>query len=197
MGSLRRVPRYGVDVREGGIPDRRPARRKQRADAEDVHKENSQMNRVPVVIWTLLRVVAAVLLVGWAALHLRVLDGVFGVRRPEWLEPAGVVLLFVGGVAVLRCGGMLSTPGIVPTEFVVRDLFRYLRNPMSLGAVTMMLGLALFCRSISIMLSSALLFLFIHIFVVFVKEPGLERRFGGSYLQYKLSVNRWLPTFRR
>jgi protein-S-isoprenylcysteine O-methyltransferase Ste14 len=44
---------------------------------------------------------------------------------------------------------------------------------------------------------STLLFLLIHIFVVFVEEPGLEKRFGESYLQYKLSVNRWLPTFRR
>jgi protein-S-isoprenylcysteine O-methyltransferase Ste14 len=155
------------------------------------------MNRVPVVIWTMLRVAAAVLFVGWAALRLRVLDGVIGMRLPEWLKPAGIAMLFVGAVVVLLCGGMLSTPGVVPTEFVVRGLFRYVRNPMSLGAVTMMLGLGLFCRSISILLFSALLFLFIHIFVVFIEEPGLARRFGGSYLQYKLSVNRWLPTLRR
>jgi hypothetical protein len=30
-----------------------------------------------------------------------------------------------------------------------------------------------------------------------VTRAGLERRFGDSYRQYKLSVNRWLPTFRR
>ncbi len=32
-----------------------------------------------------------------------------------------------------------------------------------------------------------------HLFVVFYEEPGLERRFGQSYLDYKRSVNRWLP----
>jgi len=68
----------------------------------------------------------------------------------------------------------------------------HVRNPMSLGAVTMTFGLALFCRPISI-----LLFLLIQMFVVFVEEPGLEKRFGESYLHYKLSVNRWLPTVRR
>lgn len=36
------------------------------------------MSRIPVVIWTILRVAAAVLFVGWAALRLLALDGVFG-----------------------------------------------------------------------------------------------------------------------
>jgi protein-S-isoprenylcysteine O-methyltransferase Ste14 len=88
-----------------------------------------------------------------------VLDGVIGIRLPHWLKPAGIVLLLIGGVVVLLCGGILSTPGIVPTEFAVRGLFRYVRNPMSLGAIIiMMLGLALFRRSPSIFLFSALLF---------------------------------------
>lgn len=153
------------------------------------------MSRMPVVIWTIFRVAIAVLFVGWAALQLRVLDRIFGVRLPEWLKPAGIVLLVLGGAIVLLSGGMLSTPRIVPTEFAVAGPFRYVRNPMSLGAVTMMSGLGLSCRSISILLLSALLFLFMHIFVVFVEEPGLEKRFGASYVQYKHSVNRWLPTF--
>ncbi len=137
------------------------------------------------------------LLVGWACLHLRLLDGVIGVGLPEWLKPLGMVLLLAGGVVVLLCGAMLSTPGILPTEFVVLGPFRYVRNPMSLAAVTMMFGLALFCRSISILLFSVLVFLAMHGVVVFVEEPWLAKRFGQSYLQYKRSVNRWLPSFKR
>jgi len=154
------------------------------------------MSRAPVVFWTISRVVAAVLILGWAALHLRPLDGVVGLGLPEWLKPAGMALLLVGGAVVLLCGGMLSTPGIIPTKFVVVGPFRYVRNPMSLGGVTMMLGLALFCRSISILLFSAVLFLVLHGIVVLWEEPFLEKRYGDSYLQYKHSVNRWLPTFR-
>jgi protein-S-isoprenylcysteine O-methyltransferase Ste14 len=154
------------------------------------------MSRIPVVIWTILRVVAAVLFLGWAALHLRLLDRVIGFELPEWLKPAGVVLLLVGGVVVLLCGGMLSTPGMIPAKFVVVGPFRYVRNPMSLGGVTMMFGLALFCRSISILLFSATLFFVLHGIVVLWEESFLEERYGESYLQYKHSVNRWLPTFR-
>ena len=164
--------------------------------AQPFRKEDLQMSRVAVVIWTILRVVAAVLILGWATLHLRPLDRVIGVGLPEWLKPAGIALLLGGGIVVLLCGGMLSTPGIIPTRFVVVGPFRYVRNPMSLGGVTMMLGLALFCRSISILLFSAILFLILHGIVVLWEESFLENRYGESYLQYKHSVNRWLPTFR-
>jgi protein-S-isoprenylcysteine O-methyltransferase Ste14 len=162
-----------------------------------LHREKDlQVSRIAVVVWTISRVVAAVLVAGWAALHLRLLDRVIGLGLPEWLKPAGMVLLLVGGVVVLLCGGMLSTPGIIPTKFVVVGPFRYVRNPMSLGGVAMMLGLALFCRSISILLFSAILFLVLHAIVVLWEESFLEKRYGESYLQYKHSVNRWLPTFR-
>ena len=48
-----------------------------------------------------------------------------------------MLFLLIGGLLVLTYGTMLSTPGVLPTEFVVRGPFRYLRSPMSLGAVTM------------------------------------------------------------
>ena len=71
--------------------------------------------------------------------------------------------------------------------------FRYLRNPMSLGAVIAMLGLGLYESSVLILLLALALFLFFHVIVVCVEEPGLEKRFGESYRDYKRSVNRWLP----
>ena len=38
--------------------------------------------------------------------------------------------------------------------------------------------------------------LFLHLLVVFVEEPKLERRFGESYREYKGRVNRWVPSRR-
>ncbi len=34
------------------------------------------------------------------------------------------------------------------------------------------------------------------VYFVFVEEPGLERRFGESYLRYKATVPRWIPKLR-
>lgn len=155
------------------------------------------MYRTLIALWTITRVVATVLFLGWASLRLRRLDPFTGLVLPEWLKPAGMVLLLTGGIVVLLCGGMLSTPGIIPTKFVVLGPFRYTRNPMSLGLVTTIFGLALFCRSISILLFSVILFLVLHGIVVLWEESFLEKRYGESYVQYKRSVNRWLPTLGR
>ena len=161
------------------------------------------MKRQTVVSWALARVAFAVLFVGWCALHLRRWDPYFGVTLPAWSPTLGVIFLILGGLLVLACGGILGTRGILetpgnrflPKEFVAFGPFRYLRNPMSLGAVILMFGLGLYESSVSILLLALALFFFVHIIVVYVEEPGLEKRFGESYRDYKRSVNRWLPKF--
>jgi protein-S-isoprenylcysteine O-methyltransferase Ste14 len=49
--------------------------------------------------------------------------------------------------------------------------------------VTMMFGFAFFCRSISMLLFSATLFLILHGIVVLWEESFLEKTYGESYLQ--------------
>jgi protein-S-isoprenylcysteine O-methyltransferase Ste14 len=148
-------------------------------------------------------VAIAVLLIGWGALHLRRWDPYLGVPLPTWSRTPGLIFLISGGLLVLACGGILGTRGILETpgdrffskEFVTFGPFRYLRNPMSLGGVILMMGLGLYESSVSILVFALALFLFLHLLVVYVEEPGLEKRFGGSYQTYKRSVNRWLPKF--
>ena len=74
--------------------------------------------------------------------------------------------------------------------------FHYVRNPMSLSAVIVIFGLGLYESSMAILLFALAAFLFFHLVVVYVEEPGLEKRFGESYRAYKRSVHRWLPKFR-
>jgi len=156
-----------------------------------------------LVVWTLAKVSISVLFAGWCALHLRRWDPYLGVSLPAWTRTLGLIFLIAGGVLVLLCGGILSTRGIYempgdrffPKEFVAFGPFRYLRNPMSLGGVILMTGLGLYQSSASILLLAAALFLFLHLMVVYVEEPGLEKRFGESYRVYKRLVNRWLPRF--
>lgn len=160
---------------------------------QEVCVDGNHMNRRLVVAWTLVRVALVVLCVGWLALRLRRFDRVIGPTLPAGLVPLGIALLIAGGLVVLYCGTLLSTPGLLPREFVAFGPFRYVRNPMSLGAVAMLFGLGLFCRSISILGFAVVFFLAMHAFVVYLEEPDLQKRFGESYLQYKQSVNRWIP----
>ncbi len=156
-----------------------------------------------VICWTLIRVTIAIVLVGWCALYLRRFDSHFLVVLPLWTCVPGLILLLIGGLLVLWCGGILSTRGILssedwlfPKEFVALGPFRHLRNPMSLGVVVLMIGLGLYERSVSILLFACLLFVLLHLVVVYVEEPGLATRFGPSYQAYKRSVNRWVPNIK-
>jgi len=160
------------------------------------------MKRTALIVWTLLKVATAILVVVWWVLHLRELDSYLGIWLPGWARLPGLVLLIVGGLVVLVCGGVLSNRGILtsgngvlPTEFVAFGPFRYVRNPMSLGVVLLFFGLGLYESSLSLVVFAALLFFSLHLVVIYVEEPGLEKRFGENYRLYKRSVNRWLPKF--
>ena len=161
------------------------------------------MQKPTLIFWTLAEVSISVLFAGWCALHLRRFDPYLGISLPAWTRTPGLIFLILGGVLVSACGAILSTRGIYstpgdrffPKEFVAFGPFRYLRNPMSLGGVTLMTGVRLYESSVCILLLAAALFLFLHLLVVYMEEPGLERRFGESYREYKRSVNRWWPQF--
>lgn len=81
-----------------------------------------------------------------------------------------------------------------PKRLVVRGLYRYVRNPMYLGGVMLLLGEALAFRSMAILAWAALWFLAINCVVLFYEEPVLRRRFGGTYEQYCRAVRRWRPS---
>ena len=162
------------------------------------------MKRPSIVFWTIFKVAIVLLFGGWCALFLRRFDLYFPFVPPTSGRPLGIALMMIGGFLVLTCGAILSTRGIgtrgdrlFPTEFVAFGPFRYVRNPMSLGAVTLLCGLGLLERSLSLLLFAILLFASLHLVICFVEEPGLEKRFGNSYRSYKQSVNRWLPSYRR
>src|SRR6267142_3383038 len=152
--------------------------------------------RVTVII------VAIWLAVGWLTGYLRPIDASLGLELPAFVRFPGVVAVVAGGALVVACGVMLRRRGIgtlggeewfMPREFVATGPFRFVRNPMSLGGVILMVGIALWHRSTLALGLAASLFVLFHAVVVYVEEPGLEKRFGESYRIYKHHVPRWFP----
>ena len=80
-----------------------------------------------------------------------------------------------------------------PTRFVVTGPYQYVRNPMVLGLLLILSGEAALYRSPAVLLYSLGLAVLAGLFVRFVEEPDLERRFGASYRAYKQHVPRWIP----
>jgi protein-S-isoprenylcysteine O-methyltransferase Ste14 len=105
-----------------------------------------------------------------------------------------------GGALALWCivtfalaGRGTPAPFDPPRKLVVQGPYRYVRNPMYVGAVLALCGAALFYRSIPLFGYAALFLLATHLFVVVYEEPTLARLFGSEYEKYRARVGRWLP----
>lgn len=92
-----------------------------------------------------------------------------------------------------RFGRGTPAPIDAPKRLVVRGLYRYVRNPMYLGVLTVIGGWALLFRSHFIVIYGVLVWCCFHLFVVLIEEPMLKRRFGDSYAGYCEQVGRWIP----
>ena len=120
----------------------------------------------------------------------------------QWAVPqyAGAVEIVIGTAILLRCiwdfariGRGTLAPIDPPTKLVVKGLYRYVRNPMYVGVLLLLLGEAITFESVALLLYTALWFIAVHLFVVLYEEPALRRRFGAAYDRYCDSVRRWLP----
>ena len=89
----------------------------------------------------------------------------------------------------------LGTPApIAPTRhLVVTGLYRYVRNPIYVAVVAIVLGQAVSFGDWRLIAYGALLWLGFHLFVVAYEEPTLEQTFGGDYEAFRASVPRWIP----
>ena len=100
---------------------------------------------------------------------------------------------WVGGYRVRRGGG---GPGMnnPPERLVTEGPYTYCRNPMYLGHIIFLIGLALSLRSwlaSVIALASAIWFQR----RVIRDERRLAERFGREYADYMERVKRWIPGF--
>ncbi|MCC7009481.1 MAG: isoprenylcysteine carboxylmethyltransferase family protein [Acidobacteria bacterium] len=102
---------------------------------------------------------------------------------------AGLVLHFWGSAALARGERRgASRP-------VTDGPFRYIRHPIYLAGIVLLLGVGLLCaplRAVDVGVPLLLLAYF-HVAVVRVEEPELRRRFGSTYEEYCERVPRWLP----
>ena len=104
---------------------------------------------------------------------------------------AGILFWCVWDFAVAGRGTL--APVDPPKHLVVRGLYRYVRNPMSMGVVSILFGEALLFWAFSLLCYAIVFFIITHLFVVLYEEPALRRQFGESYEAYRRSVPRWLP----
>jgi protein-S-isoprenylcysteine O-methyltransferase Ste14 len=108
----------------------------------------------------------------------------------------------LGAVLYLWCayeftflGKGTPAPIDAPIFLVKAGPYRWVRNPMYLAVLSMVIGQAVLFRSFLLVGYALLVWGVVHLFVVFVEEPSLRHQFGESYESYQLTVPRWLPGF--
>ncbi len=75
---------------------------------------------------------------------------------------------------------------------VTNGLYRYTRNPMYLGMLTILLGASFLMGAMQSMLAPAAFFLIIDKVFIPYEEDKLTTQFGEGYTEYVESVRRWI-----
>jgi len=109
----------------------------------------------------------------------------------------GAALLFSGAYYLLLRGDGTPLPFNPPKRMVVAGPYARMQHPMMLGLLLMSYAEALWLHSASVGLYAALLTFLANVYLSYVEEPGLEKRFGDDYRAYRTAVPRWWPFRQR
>jgi protein-S-isoprenylcysteine O-methyltransferase Ste14 len=120
-----------------------------------------------------------------------------------WWLPLRVVggLLVAAGTLVLldsfarfAIKGLGTPAPVFPTRYlVITGLYRYVRNPMYVAVVAVIVGQGLILGNMRVLEYGALAWLGFHLFVVAYEEPTLRATFGPEYEAFCSGVSRWIP----
>jgi protein-S-isoprenylcysteine O-methyltransferase Ste14 len=112
-----------------------------------------------------------------------------------WLGATVFVLAlapFAWAIATIAGAGS-NVPTNLPTTAIVESgPYRFTRNPIYLGMILGLIGLAVAFDSLWLLLLVVAFWLVIRYGVVAREEAYLERRFGDVYRGYRSRVRRWL-----
>ena len=145
------------------------------------------------------------------AVFSRGLDGIFGfpALMPEavnlflaaiallvgifWVSWAYSYLHYVGKGSPAEVFGV----ALYPTQcLVATGPYAYTRNPMVLGLLTLLLGIAFLMNSISALIMIPILAVIAVIYIRTFEEPGLVRRFGEEYVRYRKVTPVLIPAWK-
>ncbi|MBS1212206.1 MAG: isoprenylcysteine carboxylmethyltransferase family protein [Proteobacteria bacterium] len=117
---------------------------------------------------------------------------------------AGALLVVAGLASLLDSFARfvfegVGTPAPVapPRHLVVSGQYRYVRNPMYVAVLFMVVGQSLVLGSVALLRYAAVLWIIFHTLVILYEEPKLVSQFGASYQAYCRNVRRWWPRVRR
>src|SRR4051812_30920875 len=108
---------------------------------------------------------------------------------------SGVIVLLDAFVRFARADGTPAPP--MPTgHLVVVGPYRYVRNPMYLAVLAIIVGQALLFGSWGALLYAGVVLLAVVLFVLGYEQPTLEDEYGEEYREFRRNVRAWIPRMR-
>lgn len=133
---------------------------------------------------------------------------------PHWIEKnitiqyfmtfvVGVIIIIFGLYIMIqtistfiRIGRGTLAPWSPTRKLITGGMYGYVRNPMILGVLTVLLGESIAILSSNIFIWAMTYFVIMNAVFFIYEEPDLERKFGEEYRDYKKNVPRWVPRLR-
>ena len=148
------------------------------------------MVKLPPPVWAFLYLVAAGAL-SWMYHWRRLVD-----LRIAWLSVALIAIGFAIAFWAFSLFRFESTE-LNPTSetnksLVIRGPYRFTRNPMYLGLVVLMLGVAFGVGALPMFAVPVLLFATANWVHIPFEEAKMHRQFGGAFGAYTSQVRRWI-----
>jgi protein-S-isoprenylcysteine O-methyltransferase Ste14 len=147
----------------------------------------------------------------WFCLAPALISGVVPWLLTDWqvgrtclpLQAFGVLLVTAGTTALLdgftrfvKEGEGTPAPVAPPSRLVVSGLYRFVRNPMYLAVVLVIIGQALILGRPGLWVYAGATWLITVAFVRWIEEPTLHAQFGADYETYRRAVPAWVPRRR-
>ena len=123
--------------------------------------------------------------------------------NPTILKVIGIMILIPGLWLFIKCIWLFHNQGkgtLAPwdptSQLVVIGAYAHSRNPMITSVLFMLLSRSLISNNVAILIWAGIFFLVNNIYFIVSEEPGLEKRFGSQYREYKSNVPRWIPRIK-
>ncbi len=103
----------------------------------------------------------------------------------------GIALNLIAGKTFIKNGHTIKAfeP---PQKLITTGVYRYSRNPMYLGMVLILIGVAILLGSLSPFIIAPMLAITIDRIFIIAEENMLDEKFGDQWKQYKTDVRRWI-----
>jgi protein-S-isoprenylcysteine O-methyltransferase Ste14 len=96
----------------------------------------------------------------------------------------------------IKIGKGTLAPWSPARNFIIEGMYGYVRNPMIMAVLTVLIGESIALLSLNITKWTIIFFVINNIWFVVYEEPNLEKKFGEEYIDYKKNVRRWVPRLK-